>query len=231
MPSVKQILRNFWKRYSRQDQVYIKKSNLARVEKLKPKWATVGNGGCGRRWDKLHWAWGGKPNPEMTVLRAEAGPETVMMINCNLNKEMRKRISGSAVKFSICRATLFPLPQLRTVHPAYCPISATHPDRKPTRIIPSISSPFCPDSTPSLCPSGDKQRSLCALPGHAYVRIYTYTHRHTCMITHTHTHTPRWWHKYESPCLSNSMCLSQMVEATGPQLCRLETQHTAHSSP
>ena len=48
-------------------------------------------------------------------------------------KEKRKGIFGSTVKFSICRATLSPLPQLRRVHPAIVLLSATHPDRKPAQ--------------------------------------------------------------------------------------------------
>ena len=46
------------------------------------------------------------------------------------------------MKFSICRATLSPLPQLRRVHPAYCPVIC-HPPRQEAcpRAMPRISSP------------------------------------------------------------------------------------------
>lgn len=51
MPSVKKIVRNFWRGRAHRIKPTEKKSNLARVEKSKPKWAPVGNGGCGERWD------------------------------------------------------------------------------------------------------------------------------------------------------------------------------------
>ena len=46
------------------------------------------------------------------------------------------------MKFSICRATVSPLPQLRKVHPAYCPIIC-HPPRQEAcpRAKPRIASP------------------------------------------------------------------------------------------
>lgn len=57
----------------------------------------------------------------------------VLSFECNLNKEKRKRIWGSAVKFSICRATLSHfLNSEESIQPTTL-LSATHSNRKPVQ--------------------------------------------------------------------------------------------------
>lgn len=114
-------------------------------------------------------------------------------MKCDLNKAKRKHISGSTVKSSICTATLFLLPQLRTVHPACCPFSATRPDRKPTqsnsKYLFSILS-----WSPSIASPIAAVRTKNTISKHG-LRVHMYVFIQTCIYDDTRTH------KNRSPCL------------------------------
>lgn len=143
-------------------------------------------------------------------------------MKCDLNKAKRKHISGSTVKSSICTATLFLLPQLRTVHPACCPFSATRPDRKPTQsnskylfsILswpPSIASPIAAVRTKNTVSKHGLRLHMCV-----FIQTCIYDDTRTHVGSGTRTGLLAWGHR---------VCLSQKVGATGPHVSRLGTQH------
>lgn len=113
----------------------------------------------------------------------------VGVMKCSLNKEKRKHILGSAVKFSISRAILFLLPQSRTAHPASCPLSATRPDRKPKSNSKHLFSILSrPHSIPTPITAVRTKSTESPCPARACVCTCWYRRTQTRACDHTRTH-------------------------------------------
>lgn len=134
------------------------------------------------------------------------------------------------MKCPICSASLFPLPQLRRVQPAYCPVISHTPWQEACwGVIARICSPSPPYLMSSLPPvtasrtKADRHRvfvhSLCA---QMCMFIHTSTHMHEW----PHKHAPKWWHKHKSPCLGQ-----QHVRLQGGRSCRAPRVQSRNSAP
>lgn len=131
---------------------------------------------------------------------------------------------GSAVKPSICRAALFPLPlfsmwPLSSIRCTTLALRYSHCVQPISRT--SFRTFFYPKGVGAMVGLAPTPTQPKLQSGQRPTTCSLWAHVHTCL--HVHRHVPSGGTKTSLIAGSNGLCLPEKVEATEPQMCRLES--------